>query len=84
MCCVNLYIVNLNIKKNNNMVFFVELLCSPCIVNVLIRRTNFVTSVVNLHQLQRISISPKVKKAYDLYFGCRVGDKGKSWAPHSC
>jgi hypothetical protein len=28
-------------------------------------------------------ITPIVKKAYELYFGCKIGDQGKSWAPHS-
>ena len=25
-----------------------------------------------------------IKKAYHLYFGCKVGDQDKSWAPHIC
>ena len=25
-----------------------------------------------------------VRKAYYLYFGCKVGDQDKSWAPHIC
>lgn len=29
-------------------------------------------------------ISSLVKKAYELYFGCKVGDQDKSWAPKVC
>jgi len=25
-----------------------------------------------------------VKKYYELYFECKVGDQDKSWAPHIC
>jgi len=29
--------------------------------------------------------TPMVKKAYECYFGCKVGDQDKKWAPHvSC
>ena len=31
---------------------------------------------------QRGSFTDKVKKAYYLYFGCKVGEKDKNWAPH--
>lgn len=33
---------------------------------------------------QKVSITPLVKKAYELYFGCKVGDQDKMWAPHIC
>ena len=33
---------------------------------------------------QRKTISPLIRKAYELYFGCKVGDQDKSWAPHIC
>ena len=29
-------------------------------------------------------ITENVKKAYFLYFGCKVGDQDKNWAPHIC
>jgi len=29
---------------------------------------------------QRRSLIPLVKKCYELYFGCKVGDQGKNWA----
>ena len=32
----------------------------------------------------RVRITPLVKKAYELYFGCKVGDQDKMWAPHIC
>jgi len=25
-----------------------------------------------------------VKKAYECYFGCKVGDQDKKWVPHVC
>ena len=31
---------------------------------------------------QRRSITYNVKKAYYLYFGCKVGEQDKNWAPH--
>jgi len=33
---------------------------------------------------RRRSFTPLLKKWYELYFGCKVGDQGKSWAPHFC
>jgi hypothetical protein len=33
---------------------------------------------------QTKSITLIVRKAHELYFGCKVGDQEKSWAPHSC
>jgi len=33
---------------------------------------------------QRKVITTIVKKAYHLYFGCKIGDQDKSWAPHIC
>ena len=29
-------------------------------------------------------MTPLVKKCYELYFGCKVGDQDKNWAPHIC
>ena len=31
---------------------------------------------------QRKAITAIVKKAYNLYFGCKIGDQDKSWAPN--
>jgi len=31
---------------------------------------------------KRRSITPLIKKAYHLYFGCKLGDQDKKWAPH--
>jgi hypothetical protein len=33
---------------------------------------------------QKRAISPIVKKAYQFYFGCKIGDQDKVWAPHIC
>jgi len=33
---------------------------------------------------RKCSITPSIKKAYYLYFGCKVGDQEKKWAPHMC
>jgi len=33
---------------------------------------------------QRKAITATVKKAYHLYFGCKIGDQDKSWAQHMC
>ena len=33
---------------------------------------------------QRKNITSKMKTAYWYYFGCKVGDQDKSWAPHIC
>lgn len=32
----------------------------------------------------RKSLTPLIRKAYELYFDCKVGDQDKSWAPHMC
>jgi len=29
-------------------------------------------------------LTPMVKNAYECYFGCKVGDQDKKWAPHVC
>ena len=33
---------------------------------------------------RRRSFTPLIKKFYEHYFGCKVGDQDKSWAPHFC
>ena len=33
---------------------------------------------------QRKPINSVVRKAYELYFSCKIGDQDKSWAPHIC
>ncbi|KAM4043751.1 uncharacterized protein ACNLHF_014021 [Anomaloglossus baeobatrachus] len=33
---------------------------------------------------QRRNLTKMIRKAYNLYFGYRIGDQGKSWAPHIC
>ena len=33
-------------------------------------------------KVQRRNMTPLVKKAYELYFQCHVGDQDKVWAPH--
>jgi hypothetical protein len=33
-------------------------------------------------KLNRKTITPLIKKAYELYFGCEIGDQDKPWAPH--
>lgn len=33
---------------------------------------------------QKRTITPVIKKAYHLYFGCKLGDQQKPWAPHIC
>jgi hypothetical protein len=32
----------------------------------------------------RQSVMPLVKKTYELYFGCKLTDRDKKWAPHIC
>jgi len=34
--------------------------------------------------LRKCSIIPPIKTAYFLYFGCKVGDQDKNWAPYMC
>ena len=33
---------------------------------------------------RRRSFTPLIKKCFERYFGCKVGDQNKSWAPHFC
>ncbi|UYV75209.1 hypothetical protein LAZ67_12002923 [Cordylochernes scorpioides] len=35
-------------------------------------------------RLHRRNLTPLIKKCYELYFGCKVGDQDKTWAPHHC
>jgi len=37
-----------------------------------------------IFQSQRQNFTPLIKKCYELYFGSKVGDQDKSWAPHIC
>ena len=33
---------------------------------------------------EKTALTPLVKKAYNFYFGCKVGNQDKKWAPHIC
>lgn len=33
---------------------------------------------------QRRTMTALVRKSYELYFGCKIGDQDKEWAPHIC
>lgn len=33
---------------------------------------------------QKRTLTPLVRRAYELYFGVKLGDQDKSWAPHIC
>jgi hypothetical protein len=33
---------------------------------------------------QRQNFTPLIKKRYELYFGCKIGDQDKRWAPRIC
>ena len=50
----------------------------PCLGHVLICLTYFVTPVVKLPQIAEKIITPTVKKEYELYFGCKVGDQTRA------
>ncbi|XP_076033585.1 uncharacterized protein LOC143020748 [Oratosquilla oratoria] len=43
----------------------------------------YICGSVTLRQYKR-QLTQRVKKLYELYFGCKVGDQDKSWAPHIC
>jgi hypothetical protein len=57
-------------------VFIIFSSCKGSMYIILIR-------VVNIKS-QRLYFIPLIKKCYELYFGCKVGDKDKSWAPDIC
>ena len=40
------------------------------------------TSAESWHSNPENSLSHLIKKCYENYFGCKVGDRDKSWAPH--
>ena len=40
--------------------------------------------VENLYQLLKKNLTKSVKVAHKHYFGCKVGDQDKTWAPHVC
>jgi len=54
----------------------VSLLCEQCVPIVLCACGEVMLAS------QRRSIKPLIKKAYHLYFGCKLGDQDKNWAPH--
>lgn len=33
---------------------------------------------------QKRCFTPLIRRAYHLYFGCRIGDQDRQWAPHIC
>ena len=33
---------------------------------------------------ERRNMTDKIKSTYHIYFGCKIGDQDKSWAPHFC
>ncbi|UYV84365.1 hypothetical protein LAZ67_X001944 [Cordylochernes scorpioides] len=41
-------------------------------------------NAIDVMDIQRRSITPLIKKCYQLYFGCKVGEQDKTWAPHHC
>ena len=43
----------------------------------------YICGEVTFKKHQR-TLTPLVKKCYELYFGCKVGDQDKKWAPHIC
>jgi hypothetical protein len=61
----------------------VEFLCSPCFVNVLIRRTYVVTSVVNLAQSRRETPLPlQRRRRMNYILAVELGIR-TNWAQHS-
>jgi len=65
----------------------------PAVFNpVLVMPHNCVNSADNFRYIfgevtfarQRKVITATEKNAYHLYFGCKIGDQDKSWAPHIC
>ena len=61
-----------------------EFLCSPCLVNVLIRRTSFVTSVLNLPQSRRENLLPLLRRRrMNDILAVKLGIR-TNWSPHSC
>ena len=36
------------------------------------------------HPETRRNMTERVKQVYEKYFGCKVGDQDKIWAPHFC
>ena len=70
----------------NVFIFFVDILIEKC----LFQYAAYVNSAdsfcyvcgeftVKAHVKRITSL---IKKAYELYFGCRIGDQDKVWAPH--
>jgi len=36
------------------------------------------------YSTRKLPLTPMVKKSYESYFSCKVGDQDKKWAPHVC
>jgi len=57
---------------------------SQCLENVWTILICFVMYVENLQWKTKDRITPRIKKAYKLYFCCKFWDEDKPWAPHIC
>jgi hypothetical protein len=77
--CVNLHVVQLHFNKNNNIRIFcwfvVFAMSRKCINSP--NLSSFVCGEFTAKP-QTKSITPIVKKECELYFGCKIGDQGKS------
>ena len=61
------------------------ILFPPCQRSVQIIPSPSVTCVCQwTFRFQRWIFAPPIKKCYELYFGCKLGDKDKFWAPYIC
>ena len=43
----------------------------------------YICSKINFAS-QKCNITAPVRKPYHLYFGCKIGDQDRNWAPHIC
>ena len=78
---VNLQVIHLNIQKNYNI--YVGLLCWVVVFTMSCECVNLLNLFFYVcgeftPKTQTKSITSIVKKAYDLYFGCKVGDQTRA------
>ena len=57
---------------------------SQCLENVWTTLIYFVMYVENLQWKLKDSPTSRIEKAYELYFGCKVGNEDQPWVPHVC
>ena len=78
-CRRSLFIVCVSLNVN-----ICSIWSSQCLENVWTPLRCFVMYVEHLQWKLKDRLTPRIKKGYKLYFGCKFGDEDKLWVRHIC